>query len=73
MLFSVFKVAGACGVWVKKTRHHWRSFEVLLDQFCCCVNLPLLRRLGYGMAKEKMAAKKRDAVHVKLQETMQQL
>jgi hypothetical protein len=30
---------------------------------CTCVNLPLLHRLGAGIAKVKMAAKKHHTVH----------
>jgi hypothetical protein len=31
--------------------------------FCCCVNLPLLHRLGAGMAKVKIAGKKDGVGH----------
>jgi hypothetical protein len=45
----------------KKNRHRGRFFEEF--GFCCCVNLPLLHRLGAGIAKVKRAAKKQGAVH----------
>jgi hypothetical protein len=31
--------------------------------FCCCVNLPLLHRLGAGMAEPKIAGKEGSVAH----------
>ncbi|MFP5391911.1 MAG: hypothetical protein ACLGI6_10265, partial [Gammaproteobacteria bacterium] len=50
---------------VKKNRHRWRFFWILLVARRCYVNLPLLHRLGAGMAKVKVAAKKNNATHVR--------
>jgi hypothetical protein len=48
---------------VKKNRHRWRFFRVLAGSRRCYVNLPLLHRLGAGMAKVKIAGKENCVMH----------
>jgi hypothetical protein len=58
---------------LKKNRHRWRFFRILAGSRCCYVNLPLLHRLGAGMAKVKVAGKENDAVHAAIQEVFERL
>jgi hypothetical protein len=62
----LFSVKYQCNQ-VKKNRHRWRFFRNFAGSRCCYVNLPLLHRLGAGIAKEKMAGKVNNAVHAALQ------
>jgi hypothetical protein len=62
----VFSVKLISEIWVKKNRHRWRFFRNSAGSRCCYVNLPLLHRLGAGIAKEKMAGKVNNAVHAAL-------
>jgi hypothetical protein len=58
MVFSV-----QLNIGLKKNHHRWRFFRNLLGSRCCYVSLPLLHRLGAGMAKVKIAGKGNNGRH----------
>jgi hypothetical protein len=66
MGFSV-GISNSFNIGPKKNRHGWRFFRILAGSRCCYVNLPLLHRLGVGIAKVKMAGKKYGIEHVGIQ------